>query len=130
MNTRSARARDVALEFNDAISNRDLARLEELMTDDHTLVTGTGDPVKGRGACICAWREFFELLPDYRNVFERVRSVGQVVRMRGRSVCTDERLNGPAIWKAVVEGTRVSEWHVDEDTAEGRRRLGHDAGED
>jgi ketosteroid isomerase-like protein len=127
---RLAHARDVAVEFNNAISSRDLSRLEERMTEDHTLVTGAGDPVSGKEACIDAWRQFFGLLPDYRNVFERVWSVGQVVRMRGRSVCTDERLNGPAIWKAVVKGTRIDEWHVDEDTPEGRRRLGHDAGED
>jgi len=119
----------VAVEFNNAITSRDLSRLEELMTEDHTLITGTGDPVNGKEACISAWKQFFELLPDYRNVLERVWSVGQVVRMRGRSVCADECLNGPAIWKAVVEGTRISEWHVDEDTPEGRRRLGHDAGE-
>ena len=127
---RSTHARDVAGEFNNAISSRDLSRLGELMTEDHRLITGTGDPVIGKEACISAWRQFFEVLPDYRNVFERVWSVGEVVRMRGRSVCTDERLNGPAIWKAVVEGPRISEWHVDEDTREGRRRLGHDAGED
>ena len=127
---RSADARNVAEEFNDAITSRDLTRLGELMTEDHTLITGTGDPVDGKEACISAWRQFFELLPGYRNVFERVWSVGQVVQMRGRSVCTDERLNGPAIWKAVVEGARISEWHVDEDTPEGQRRLGHDAGED
>jgi hypothetical protein len=100
------------------------------MTEDHTLITGTEDPVDGREACLFAWRQFFELFPDYRNAFERVWAVGRVVRMSGRSVCTDERLNGPAIWKAVVEGTRVREWYVDEDTPEGRRRLGHDSGDD
>ena len=126
---KSAHARNVAVEFNNAITSRDFVRLGELMTEDHTLITGTGDPINGKEACIGAWRQFFELLPDYRNVFERIWSVGQVVRMRGRSVCTDERLNGPAIWKAVVEGARISEWHVDEDTPEGRRRLGHDADE-
>ena len=126
----SANARDLAVEFNNAISSRDLSRLGDLMTEDHILITGTGDPVNGKEACISTWSQFFELLPDYRNVFERVWSVGQVVRMRGRSVCSDERLNGPAIWKAVVEGAGISEWHVDEDTPEGRRRLGHDAGED
>jgi len=50
--------------------------------------------------------------------------------MTGRSVSADERLNGPAIWKAVVEGRRIREWHVDEDTPEGRQRLGHDASEE
>jgi len=116
----------VALAFNEAITNRDLSRLEELMTDDHTLITGAGDPVKGKEACLSAWRQFFELLPDYRNVFERVWSEGDVVRMYGRSLSADERLDGPAIWKAVVEGTRIREWYVDEDTPEGRRRLGPD----
>lgn len=123
-------ARDLVDEFNNAISSRDLSRLGELMTEDHTLITGTEEPVKGKEACLFAWRQFFEMLPDYRNVLERVWSVGQVVWMSGRSVSTDERLNGPAIWKAVVEGTRIREWHVDEDTPEGRRRLDHDAGEE
>lgn len=124
---RSAHARDVAVEFNNAITGRDLTRLGELMTEDHTLVTGTGDPVWGKEACLFAWRQFFELLPDYRNVFEEVWSAGEVVWMRGRSVSTDERLNGPAIWRAVVEGGRIREWGVDEDTPDGRRRLGHDS---
>jgi hypothetical protein len=122
--------RDVAEEFNNAITSRDPSKLGELMTEDHSLITGIEDPVKGKEACLVAWRQFFELLPDYRNVFDRVWSVGQVVRMCGRSVSTDERLNGPAIWKAVVEGKHIREWHVDEDTPEGRRRLGHDAGEE
>jgi hypothetical protein len=122
--------RDVVEEFNSAIASRDLSRLGELMTEDHRLITGTEDPVKGKEACLAAWRQFFDLLPDYRNVFDRVWSVGQVARMCGRSVSTDERLNGPAIWKAVVEGTQIREWHVDEDTPEGRRRLGHDGGEE
>ncbi len=34
----------------------------------------------------------------------------------------------PAIWKAVVEGGQIREWHVHEDTPEGRRRIGHDPG--
>jgi ketosteroid isomerase-like protein len=130
MKMRSAHVRNVAVEFNNAITSRDLTRLRELMTEDHTLITGTEDPVNGKEACMDSWRQFFELLPDYRNVFERVWSVGQVVRMCGHSICTDERLNGPAIWMAVVEGTRIREWHVDEDTPEGLRRLGHDAGAD
>jgi hypothetical protein len=122
--------RDVVEEFNNAITSRNLPRLGELMTEDHSLTTGTEDPVKGKEACLVAWRQFFELLPDYRNVFDRMWAVGQVARMSGRSISTDERVNGPAIWKAVVEGTQIREWHVDEDTPEGRRRLGHDAGEE
>ena len=119
-------ARDVVGEFNHAISSRDLFRLEQLMTEDHIRITGDAEPIEGREACLIAWREFFNILPDYRNVFERVWSVGPVVWMSGRAVSTDERLNGPAMWKAIVDGPRVREWHVEEDTPEGRRRLGHE----
>ena len=114
----------VVVEFNQAINGRDLRRLSELMTEDHKLITGTEEPVIGKQACTRAWGQFFELYPDYQNVFEEVRSEGSVVRIRGRSICTDERLKGRAIWAAVVEGTRVREWRVDEDTPEGWRRLG------
>ena len=123
------RARDVVVEFNHAITNRDLAKLSELMTEDHTLVTGTEKPVQGKEACLAAWRQFFEWLPVYQNVFDGVWSAGQVVRMCGRSISNDERLTGPAIWKAVVEGPRIRAWYVDEDTPEGRSRLGHDVRE-
>jgi len=117
----------MVLAFNDAITRRDLPTLGALMTEDHTLVTGTEAPVEGREACLVAWRRFFELVPEYRNDFERVWSEGRVVWMEGRSVSPDERLDGPAIWRATVEGTRIREWCVDVDTPEGRRRLGHDA---
>jgi len=121
---RSTDVERVVGEFNQAINGRDLRRLAELMTEDHRLITGREEPVIGKQACTRAWGQFFELCPDYQNVFEEVGSEGSVVRIRGRSVCTDERLKGPAIWMAVVEGAQVREWHVDEDTPEGWRRLG------
>jgi len=62
---RPTHPRDVVEQFNHAITSRDIARLGELMTEDHTLVTGIEDPVEGKEACLFAWRQFFELLPDY-----------------------------------------------------------------
>ena len=117
----------VVVEFNQAINDRDLGRLSELMTEDHRLITGVEEPVIGKQACTGAWGRFFELCPDYRTVFEEVRAKGSVVLARGRSDCTDERLRGRVIWVAVVEGRRVREWRVDEDTVEGQRRLGFDS---
>jgi ketosteroid isomerase-like protein len=120
----SADPEGVVKAFNRAINDRDLDRLSELMTEDHTLVTGTADPVIGKRACTQAWGQFFELIPDYQNLFEDMRSEGAVVLIRGQSVSSDESLTGPAAWAAVVEGAGVREWRVDEDTPEGRRRLG------
>lgn len=121
---KATHAESVVARFNDAIDRRDLDGLGRLMTEDHTLITGTDEPVSGREACLRAWERFFELLPDYRNVVQEVRSQGVFVRIRGRSICSDERLNGPALWTAVVEGRRIREWHVHEDTPENRRELG------
>lgn len=125
-NGRSREAEGVVLRFNDAINGRDLDGLAELMTDDHTLITGEDEPVSGKSACLRAWARFFELFPDYRNEFVEVRPDDAVVRVRGRAVCSDERLDGPALWTAVVEARRVQEWRVREDTPENRRGLGFD----
>jgi ketosteroid isomerase-like protein len=122
----SADIEGVVLAFNEAINGRNLERLTELMTEDHRLITGTAEPVVGKEACRRAWGQFFELCPDYQNVFEGIESEGSVVRIRGRSSSSDRRLSGPAIWAAVIEGRRVREWCVDEDTPEGWRRLGFD----
>jgi ketosteroid isomerase-like protein len=123
---RATDAENVVVRFNDAINRRDLGSLAELMTEDHTLIAGEEEPISGRETCLRAWERFFELLPDYRNVFQEVRAQGALVRVRGRSICSDECLNGPAIWTAVVEGRRVREWRVHEDTPRNRGELGFD----
>jgi hypothetical protein len=42
----------------------------------------------------------------------------------GRSLCTLEALDGPAIWRAVVRNGRLAEWRVYEDNEDARRTLG------
>lgn len=117
-------ARDVALQFNEAINGRDLAALTALMTESHRFVDSAGTVLEGRGAAAAAWAGFFERFPDYRNHFETVQSRGLRVVMVGRSVCSVPELHGPAIWTARVEGFRVGEWRVYEDRPETRSALG------
>ncbi len=107
--------KDVVVAFNDAINTGDLARLEALMSDDHRFVDAPGGEVRGRTACLDAWRGFFAGFPDYRNVIDHVREVapGEVVAT-GRSACSDPRLDGPARWSASVVDGQVLRWQVDE----------------
>ncbi|NJD09141.1 MAG: nuclear transport factor 2 family protein [Gemmatimonadetes bacterium] len=117
-------ARALVLRFNRAINSRDLGELAALMADDHRLVTGSEAPVIGKAACLHAWARFFELVPDYRNVFEVVEAEGGTVRVAGHSASRDERLNGPALWVAQVAPSGVREWRVCSDTPEHRKDLG------
>ena len=99
--------------FNDAINTRDLDALTALMTDDHRFVDSEGAIVDGKLACTEAWGGFFAAFPDYRNVFDDVRSTApSVVEVTGRSECSVAPLDGPARWRAVVRDGHVGVWQV------------------
>ncbi|RYG90000.1 nuclear transport factor 2 family protein [Loktanella sp. IMCC34160] len=109
--------------FNDCISRRDAEGLSELLTEDHVFIGSAGHAVSGKNACVDAWRGFFDAFPDYYNVIERMETKHNLVAVAGHSVCSDIRLHGPALWKAIVVDDRLAEWHVFDDTEENRRRL-------
>lgn len=44
--------------------------------------------------------------------------------MVGHSECSEEILDGPALWTAVIKDGRVQEWRVYDDTEENRKKLG------
>ena len=103
----------VVVQFNDAINARDVARLGELMTDDHRFVDSAGVAFAGRDTCLREWRAFLDTYPDYRNVFDRLTADGPgVVDVVGHSECSYPDLAGPARWRVIVDGARIVEWRV------------------
>jgi ketosteroid isomerase-like protein len=112
------------LRFNDAITAQSVEALALLMSDDHRFVDSAGATVEGKAACLDAWRGFFDAFPDYRNELEDVASQGDAVVLRGRSICSDPRLDGPALWSARMEHGLLTEWRVHLDVPENRRALG------
>jgi ketosteroid isomerase-like protein len=103
----------VALAFNAAINRGDLPGLGRLMADDHRFIDTAGNTFTGKPGCLEAWRGFFASFPDYRNVFDIIRSrPGGVVEAQGRSECSVAVLAGPARWRAVVANGLVVEWRV------------------
>ncbi len=113
----------VMAQFNDSINDQDIGRLASLMTSDHTFVDTEGGTVRGKVECLEAWRAFFALFPDYRNVFESLQIHDDVAIALGYSRCSDKRLDGPAIWTANVQNGAIAEWRVYEDTSASRRLL-------
>jgi hypothetical protein len=107
------------LAFNDAINAQDLDALGRLMHDQHRFVDSAGAAVTGKSACLEAWQGFFDAFPDYRNIFDSVRSgAAGTVDVRGRSECSEPALVGPARWHAVVRDGLLLEWHVSDDPSE------------
>lgn len=115
----------VVIRFNECVNGGDLDGLVTLMTASHRHVDSSGFVVAGREECAERWRGFFTEYPTYRDVFESVRSEGDLVRAVGYSECPGAvQLEGPALWSAIVEDGLVAEWHVHADTPQARRELG------
>ncbi len=102
----------VALRFNEKINQRDLEGLAELMADDYTFISNSGEVTKGKDVNKQGWKEFFEEYPDYKNIFTCVTVQNNVVVMVGYSTCSYKPLDGPNIWTAKIRDRRISEWRV------------------
>lgn len=113
----------ITLQVNACINNRDIHGLAALLTDDHTFIDSANNSVQGKEQVVEAWTRFFALFPDYRNLFERVESRHHRVAIMGRSSCSEQQLDGPALWTAQVRGDKVAEWRVYKDTPENRSAL-------
>ncbi|ULQ60243.1 hypothetical protein K7I13_02720 [Brucepastera parasyntrophica] len=124
MDKRISDAVTVALQFNDCINSRDADCLSGLMTDNHLFIDRANNRIAGKEKNNSNWKKFFDLFPDYRNIFETVTSRDTTVIMRGYSVCAEKELNCRAIWTAKIEKTKVKEWRVYDDTEENRIALG------
>jgi ketosteroid isomerase-like protein len=115
---------EIVRTYNGCINSRDLDKLALLMDEAHTFVDTAGTRVKGKTAGKETWRGFFKQFPDYRNVFEKLEKRDDSVIIVGKSVCSFEPLNGPALWKVKTRNGKVLEWRVFDDTVKNRRSLG------
>lgn len=117
-------AMNLAEAFHRAINTRDIARLRGLMADDHRFIDSLGNLICGGDAAADAWQAFFAMFPDYRNEVSVWVERDDEVIMLGRSECADERLSGPAYWRALSRNRKLAEWQVYADTLDNRRLLG------
>lgn len=111
-------------QFNACINNQDLIGLADLMSEDHVFIDSSDEVHEGKQIMVTGWAQFFEQYPDYQNHFEHIEARGDVVIIAGRSTCSFEPLDGPALWTAKVRDGLLVEWRVYLDTEENRRELG------
>lgn len=116
--------KQIAIEFNHCINHRDIDRLEQLMTTNHTFIDSANNVESGKTNCVNVWSGFFRAFPDYKNHFRNITVNDNLVIIVGHSTCTDKILEGAAIWTAKIEDSKVAEWRVYEDTDNNRQLLG------
>lgn len=105
--------KNIALQFNDCINNKDIEGLANLMTDNHTFIDSNNVCIHGKSANMDSWTKFFEMFPDYRNIFEVVSEKDTTIVMQGYVECSSEIFqNAKYLWTAEIEKDRVKEWRV------------------
>lgn len=115
--------RNLTIAFNNAINHQDIDTLAALMSPDHTFTDSAGQSFAGKETALAAWQGFFAAFPDYKNHFEEVYERGGIVVVTGHSTCSNEALNGKAIWKAETKNSQVTAWQVYGDSPAEREAL-------
>ena len=100
------------------------------MTDDHTLVVLDEPPLVGRNANREAWQGYFSSFPAYVIYPRHIAAAGTTVGVLGATTGShlglpdDEELEIAVIWVAEVDGGKLSQWRVADDTPELRAQVG------
>lgn len=115
--------KEIVIEFNNCINSRDIDGLSRLLADDYVFIDSENTAREGKQTGINDWSEFFRMFPDYMNNFDEFIEKEDMIIILGNSVCSDERLSGPAIWTAKIKDEKIYEWRVYEDKEDIRKIL-------
>ena len=114
-------ALEVAEAFVTVINSRDVDRLAYLMTADHVFIDADGAEHAGRDRMQQAWREYFDLIPDFRIKVtdhfvtnQTVVFLGQADGMfvHGGELKPENHWTVPAAWRVIIDTELVAVWQL------------------
>ena len=118
--------------FVERINAHDVGGLVELMTPDHTFVDSLGLR-SARSSMEKGWRQYFEMVPDYRIQVDRIVTEGDITILIGFAGGTyvaqgvprksKNRWETPAVWIARTRRGKVAEWRIYADNEPIRARM-------
>ena len=123
---------EIVRQFVDRINAHDLPGLATLMTPNHRFVDSLGAVVEGREEAREGWRQYFQMVPDYRIGITHSFADGAEVALLGSAGGTYTRdgqlyssnaWHTPAAWRAIVRNALVAEWQVYADNEPIRDRM-------
>lgn len=127
---------ETVLEFVDGINHQHIEKMVGLMTPDHQFTDSLGKQIPGRRHMRDAWQGYFKIIPDYHVEVQATLDRGDSVVIIGSAAGTftsdgtlrvDEHWCVPAAWRAVVQNSRIAEWHAyvdNEPLRQAMRRAG------
>ncbi|MGI0130223.1 MAG: nuclear transport factor 2 family protein [Thermoplasmata archaeon] len=110
-----------ALRFVNEVNRHDVDSVLGLLSDDHLLVDGLGQEVRGTERLRDTWSTCFRQFPDYHLAVREWFQNGRVVGMFGLASGTlavgaelpvQNRWKIPSAWRAVVREHRLSRWEI------------------
>ncbi len=118
---------ETALAFVETINSGDVDGLAELMAEDIGFTDSGGTVEQGREAQRIGWRGYLDMFPDFRIVIDDVLQQGTTIGLFGSWTATDRgkrglrpenRVGGPAAWRAEIDAGKVKRWQVYADHTE------------
>jgi len=112
---------EVAEAFVAAINSGKVDRLVCLMTADHMFIDADGSEHVGRDRMQQGWREYFNLVPDFRiQVIDRFVSKQKVVLLgeadgtflEDGELKPENHWSVPAAWRVIVDSELVAVWQL------------------
>jgi ketosteroid isomerase-like protein len=107
--------------FVKAINKQDLAKMESLMTADHTYVDVDGTEASGKRDMVDGWRTFFQSFPDFHISIDHILQKESLLALFGRWTGTFAGKEGcqhgceagaPAAWRAEIAEGKVKVWQL------------------
>lgn len=122
----------IAQAFVRAINRHDTDALAELMSQEHCFIDSLGYAVRGREKMQAGWAAYFMMVPDYQIAVEETYAGGPAVVMVGQAEGTyapgghlvpENRWKTPAVFRALVEESKIAEWRVYADNEPIRQHM-------
>ncbi|KPL16664.1 MAG: hypothetical protein AMS23_06510 [Bacteroides sp. SM1_62] len=109
--------------FNDCINHQDIDGLAALMPENHTFIDRDGSSHGPKSHMVEGWKQFFEMFPLYKNIFNQIKADGDRVFVLGFAYWSEKEPYDPVIWTAIVKDDLIAEWRIYEDSTDNRKQF-------
>lgn len=100
------------------INTHNVESMMTLLSEDHVMIDSQGKEVRGKKQLESAWRNYFQLFPDYSINVQKIMTFGdeRIIVATASAGSNSQHWELPVIIKAKVQDDKIMEWQVFADT--------------